>query len=35
MMVKIFPQYEAYRRKAKRDIPVVIVERINEPDSTS
>jgi len=35
MMVAIFPQYEVYQRKAKRDIPVVIVERIDEPDSIS
>ncbi len=35
MMAAIFPQYEAYQKKAKRDIPVVIVERIEEPDSIS
>jgi deazaflavin-dependent oxidoreductase (nitroreductase family) len=34
MMVKIFPQYEVYQRKTKREIPVVIVERMDEPDST-
>lgn len=31
MMVALFPQYEVYQRKAKRDIPVVIVERIDDP----
>jgi deazaflavin-dependent oxidoreductase (nitroreductase family) len=35
LMVNIFPQYEAYQRKAKRDIPVVVVERIDEPVSTA
>lgn len=30
MMVKIFPQYESYQRKAKREIPVIIVERIGD-----
>lgn len=35
MMVAIFPYYEVYQRKAKRDIPVVVVERIDEPDSTA
>jgi deazaflavin-dependent oxidoreductase (nitroreductase family) len=34
-MVKIFPQYEAYQKKTRRDIPVVIVERIGEPDLAS
>jgi deazaflavin-dependent oxidoreductase (nitroreductase family) len=29
LMVKIFPQYEVYQRKAKREIPVVIVERMD------
>ncbi|HEX9990602.1 MAG TPA: nitroreductase family deazaflavin-dependent oxidoreductase [Chloroflexia bacterium] len=33
LMVAIFPQYEVYQKKAKRDIPVVIVERINDPAS--
>lgn len=33
MMVKIFPQYDVYQKKAGRSIPVVIVERIDEPDS--
>ncbi len=27
IMVKVFPLYEAYQKKANRDIPVVIVER--------
>ena len=27
LMTKIFPQYDTYQAKAKRDIPVVIVER--------
>lgn len=35
LMVRIFPQYKAYQKKAKREIPVVIVEPINGPDSTS
>jgi deazaflavin-dependent oxidoreductase (nitroreductase family) len=35
MMVKIFPQYEAYQRKAKREIPVVVIERIRERASAS
>ena len=35
MMVAILPQYEAFQKKTKRDIPVVVVERINEPDPAS
>ena len=35
MMVKIFAQYEGYQKKAGRDIPIVIVERIHESASTS
>lgn len=35
MMVAIFPQYAAYQKKARRDIPVVIVERQDGPTSTA
>ena len=35
MMVRIFSQYEGYQRKAKRDIPVIIVERIDELEPSS
>jgi deazaflavin-dependent oxidoreductase (nitroreductase family) len=35
LMVTIFPQYDVYQRKANRDIPVVIVARIAEPDQAS
>jgi deazaflavin-dependent oxidoreductase (nitroreductase family) len=34
MMVSIFPNYAAYQKKATRDIPVIVVERSNEPGST-
>ena len=33
LMVGIFPQYAAYQTKARRDIPVVIVERLDGPDA--
>jgi deazaflavin-dependent oxidoreductase (nitroreductase family) len=33
LMAEIFPQYEVYQRKTKRDIPVVIVERIESDQS--
>jgi hypothetical protein len=31
-MVGIFPYYETYRKKTKREIPVVVVMRVDEPD---
>jgi deazaflavin-dependent oxidoreductase (nitroreductase family) len=34
-MVKVFPQYQAYQNKTRRDIPVIIVEMVREPESTS
>ena len=33
MMVSIFPMYEGFQKKTKRDIPVVVIERIDEPGS--
>jgi len=33
LMVGIFPQYEAYQTKTKRDIPVVVVKAIEEAAS--
>ena len=33
-MVGIMPYYEAFQRKTKREIPVVVVERLDKSDST-
>jgi len=35
MMVAIMPQYQGFQNKTKRDIPVVVVERIGEPNPVS
>jgi deazaflavin-dependent oxidoreductase (nitroreductase family) len=31
IMAKIFPTYDSYERKSKRDIPLVILERVAQP----
>ncbi|HKP51757.1 MAG TPA: nitroreductase family deazaflavin-dependent oxidoreductase [Chloroflexia bacterium] len=35
IMIAIMPQYEGFQSKTKRDIPVVVVERTDEPDTVS
>jgi deazaflavin-dependent oxidoreductase (nitroreductase family) len=32
VMVRIFPTYEQYQRKTGRDIPVVVIERLDSPE---
>jgi deazaflavin-dependent oxidoreductase (nitroreductase family) len=35
MMAKIFPLYDQYQKKTTREIPVAVLERLDEPGSTS
>jgi deazaflavin-dependent oxidoreductase (nitroreductase family) len=35
MMISIFPLYAGYQKKAKREIPIIIVERLDAPDATA